>query len=526
MKKFRLSAVISVAAVLLLVACRPASGKSKLIYGLTLAPSSIDPHIGASSELGIPLTSVYDPLVWLTPEGEFVPGLAERWEVSEDGTIYTFWLRQDVRFHDDTPFDANAVCINLDRIVDPTTKSAKAIGLLGPYEACEVVDQYTARVSFSTPYAPFLSAASQVYLAMASPAALQEWGDEYQFHQVGTGPYKFEEYVPKDHLTLVRNDDYDWAPPFFSHQGPAYLREIEFRFFVDPATRSPALESGDVDVMGEIAPPDAERLDSDPDFQLLTVAVPGEPFQMHVNTQKPPTDDLGVRQALLYAVDRQAIVDAVFMSYSPPAAGPLNRATWGYDASVESLYPHDLAQAKQLLDQAGWRDTDGDGIRDKEGQSLELETILMGWGLLPEVGQVLQDQYLQVGVKLNTQVLPFPTAVQAAAEGQHHLIPFNLSGSDPHILRSSYHSSNADGGFNWSKVKDAELDALLDRGMQALHEDARAEIYAEIQQRIMADALIVPIRDWVNLNAASSRVKGLRFDAQGWFPWLYDVEIE
>ena len=153
--------------------------------------------------------------------------------------------------------------INLERIVDPDTKSAKAIGLLGPYEGCQAVDEYTVEVSFSSPYAPFLSAASQVYLAIASPAALAEWGDEYQFHQVGTGPFKFEEYVPKDHLTLVRNEDYDWAPPFFEHQGPAYLQEIEFRFYGDPATRAPALESGEVDVMGEIPPVDAARLDED-----------------------------------------------------------------------------------------------------------------------------------------------------------------------------------------------------------------------------------------------------------------------
>jgi peptide/nickel transport system substrate-binding protein len=361
---------------------------------------------------------------------------------------------------------------------------------------------------------------------MASPQALEEWGDEYQFHQIGTGPFKFEEYVPNDHLTLVRNDDYNWAPPFFAHQGPAYLQEIEFRFFVDPATRAPALESGDVDVMGEIPPPDAERLDRDPDFQLLKVPVPGEPFQMHVNVTKSPTDDIRVRQALLYAVDRQAIVDAVFMGYSPPAAGPLNRVTWGYDAGVESLYAHDEARAGQLLDEAGWRDTDGDGVRDKDGKPLELETILMGWGLLPEVGQILQDQYRRVGIQLNTQVLSFPAAVQAAATGQHHLIPFNFSSSDPHILRTSYHSTNADGGFNWSKVKDADLDALLDRGMQTMDEDARAKIYADIQQRIMAGAMIVPIRDWVNLNAASSHVTGLHYDAQGWFPWLYDVKIE
>ncbi len=526
MSKRCLSAVIVLAAVLLLAACGPASGQDKLVYGLTLAPSTIDPHVGASSELGIPLTSVYDPLVWLTPEGEYVPGLAESWEVSQEGKVYTFTLRHDVKFHDGTLFDASAVCANLDRIADPETKSAKAIGLLGPYEGCQVVDEHTAQVSFSSAYAPFLGAVSQVYLAMASPTALEKWGNDYQFHQVGTGPFKFVEYVPKDHLTLARNPDYDWAPPFFAHQGAAHLQEVEFRFFTDPATRSPTLESGEVDVMGEIPPVDAARLDADEGYQLLAVPVPGQPLQMHVNTARAPTDDLRVRQALLYAADRQAVVDAVFMGTSPPAYGPLNRVTWSYDPGVESLYAHDPERAKRLLDEAGWRDSDGDGVRDKDGQPLVLEMILMGWGYLPEVGQVLQDQYRQVGVQLNIQVLPFPGAVQAAAEGQHHLIPFTLSSSDPHILRSSYHSTNADGGFNWSKVRDAELDALLDAGMRTLDQAERAQIYAQVQQRIMAGAWIVPVRDYVNLNAASSRVQGLRYDAQGWFPWLYDVKVE
>jgi peptide/nickel transport system substrate-binding protein len=518
--------VAALIAVLFLAACQPAAQKSKLVYGLTLAPSNIDPHVGASSELGIPLTSVYDPLVWLSPDGTFVPGLAEKWEVSDDDRVYTFYLRHDVKFHDGTPFNAQAVCLNLERIVNPATKSAKAIGLLGPFDGCQVVDDYTARVSFKTPFAPFLSAASQVYLAMASPTAVQKWGEDYQFHQVGTGPFMFQEYVVNDHLTLTRNPDYAWAPSFFSHQGPAYLQEIEFRFFVDPATRAPALESGAADVMGEILPIDADRFDSDPNFELLRIPIPGEPLQMFINTTQSPTDDLRVRQALIYATDRQAIVDAVFMGYSPPAYGPLSRVTWGYDSGVESFYAYDPQQAEQLLEQAGWRDTDGDGIRDKDGQKLVLKTILMTWGLLPDVGQILEEQLRQVGVQLDTQVLAYPVAVQTAAEGRYHLSPFVIFGSDPDILSSSFHSSNADGGFNWSKVRDPELDALLEQGMQTLDQEKRQAIYAQIQQRIMEEALIIPIRDYVNLIGASSHVKDLRFDTQGWFPWLYDVRLD
>jgi peptide/nickel transport system substrate-binding protein len=181
----------------------PTTG-GKIVYGLTLSPSGIDPHVDASSELGIPLTSVYDTLVYQDLDGAFVPGLAERWEISGDGLVYTFYLRRDVTFHDGTVFDAEAVQFNLDRIADPATRSRKAQGMLGPYDRTEIVDEYTVKVHFQEPYAPFLDSASQVYLGMASPAAVEKWGAEYQLHQVGTGPFIFVEYVPNDHLTLVR----------------------------------------------------------------------------------------------------------------------------------------------------------------------------------------------------------------------------------------------------------------------------------------------------------------------------------
>lgn len=509
----------------LLTGCGASPSGGSLVYGLTLAPSGIDPHIDASSELGIPLTSVYDPLVWLTPDGEFVPGLAKDWNVSEDGLVYTFHLRQDVKFHDGTPFNAEAVRFSLDRVADPETKSRKARGMLGPYDHTAVVDDYTAKVHFKEPYAPFLTSLSTVYLAMVSPKAVEKWGDEYQFHQVGTGPFIFEEYVPKDHLTLTRNPDYDWAPSLFDHEGPAYLEEITFRFYTDSATRVLALESGEADVMGEIPPQDAGRLEGSEDYALFPVSIPGEPLQFYMNTQRAPLDDLRVRQALLYAIDRQAIVETVFKEYSPVAYGPLTRPTFAYDSSVEGGYAYDPQQAIALLEEAGWTDSDGDGVRDRDGQPLRLETILMGWGYLPEVGQMLQDQLKQVGVGMDSRQMTFSNAIGDVGEGKYHLAPFLFSYSDPDILRTSFHSSNIEGGFNWSKFGDEQLDAWLEEGNQTLEESARKEIYAQIQQYIMDQALILPIRDYVNLNAASAQVQGLRYDRQGWFPWLYEVSL-
>ncbi|MGD8603300.1 MAG: ABC transporter substrate-binding protein, partial [Anaerolineales bacterium] len=299
-----------------------------LYYGLTLAPSGIDPHLNASNELGIPLRSVYDTLVYLDSDsGEFVPGLAQSWSISDDSLTYTFELRQDVVFHDGQPFNSQAVVANFDYIQNPDNLSQKALGMLGPIEAVNAIDEYTVEIVMSEPYAPLLDSLSQVYLGMASPAALEEWGPgEYQFHQVGTGPYRFIDYVPNDHLTLERNPDYAWGPDFY-HNQVAEIDQIIFRFYEDPATRALALENGEVDIIGEVPQLDAERLAASGEFQLYPVTIPGQPLQYFLNTTNAPTDDVVVRRALIHAIDRQSIVETVFGSYSPIALGPLSMNT-------------------------------------------------------------------------------------------------------------------------------------------------------------------------------------------------------
>jgi len=541
MRAFKLASSVMILALVseLVVGCSPTPTPEKIVvtatpppkggkitYGLTLIVSGIDPHQGASSELGIFLTSVYDPLVWQTLDGKFVPGLAEKWEVSPDGKVYTFYLRKDVKFHDGTPFNAEAVKFSLDRIVNPDLKSQKAAFMLGSYDRTEVVDEYAAKVYLKEPYAPLLDSISQVYIAMVSPTAVGKWGAEYRDHQVGTGPFMIKEYVAKDHITLVKNPDYNWAPEFMGHQGPAYLDEIVFRFYPDAATRAPALEASESDVMGEVPPQDTTRLQASGRFALLPTKVTGQSLQIFMNTQRFPTDDLKVRQAMLYAVDRVAIVNAVFRAYSPIAWGPLSAVTPFYSKVVEGMYPYDLSRAKALMAEAGFKDTNGDGILEKGGKPADAEFILMGWGNMPEVGQMVQAMFRQIGVNAKTQVLAYPAAVQAAGEGQHNLIPQALSSSDPDILRTFFHSRNASGGFNWSKFSNANMDQWLDDGVRTNDPARRAELYEKVQKMAMDEALIIPIRDYVNLNVVSSRVMGMQYALQGWFPLLYDVYVE
>ncbi|MBC7811359.1 MAG: hypothetical protein H7175_09435, partial [Burkholderiales bacterium] len=347
--------------VLMAASCSPDTQSAQfvaqhpIVYGLTLQPSGFDPHRNASSELGIVLRQVYDTLVYRNPENdEIVPGLAQSWTISDDGMTYTFVLRQGVTFQDGSPFNAQAVATNLDRITNPETASQRAVFMLGPYAQYEIVDEYTIRLLLSEPYTPLLDSLSQVYLGIASPASFDAVSvDRYQFHQVGTGPFSFVEYIPGDRLVLRRNTAYNWGPSFYRVATDASVDEITFRFFTDPPTRSLALESGEAQVMGELPPIDARTLSGNSTLQIVPVGVPGQPFQFLINMNRFPTDTLGVRRALIVGTNRNAIVDAVYQRFSPVAWGPLTAGTLYYNRELTGVYAHDTAQAQALLQEAG-----------------------------------------------------------------------------------------------------------------------------------------------------------------------------
>ena len=252
-------------------------GGPGIVYGLTLNPSGFDPHRHVSSELGIPFFSVYDTLIYRHPQTmDFVPGLAESLPtMSEDGLSWTFTLKQGVTFHDGTPFNAQAVGANLDRIMSEDLGSQKARFLLGPYTGYEIIDDYTIRINLSEPYAPLLDAFSQVYLGMASPTAFSQYTkNTYQWHQVGTGPFKVVEVMPGERIVLERNEDYAWGPIFYAPVTDSSLGRVEFRFYEDPPTRSLALESGQVQVIGELLPTDVETLAGNQAVQVQRVVIP------------------------------------------------------------------------------------------------------------------------------------------------------------------------------------------------------------------------------------------------------------
>lgn len=498
--------------------------RHKIIYGLTLQPSGFDPHIHASSELGIPLRQVYDTLVYRDPQTQaFVPGLAERWSISPDGLIYTFTLRRGVTFHDGTPFNAHAVGANLERITSPDTGSQRAVFMLGSYSGHEIVDEFTIRLLLAEPFSPLLDSLSQVYLGIASPDAFQAVSrDRYQFHQVGTGPFQFVDYVPGERLVIRRSPNYTWGPAFYQGVLGNSVDEVEFRFFTDSAgARAVALESGGADMMGELLPTDARVLTGNTNVRIVPVEVPGQPLQFLMNTARFPTDDLRVRQAILFGTNREAIADAVFQRFSPVAWGPLSANSPFYDGGLRGAYGYDPLQARTLLEQVGFTDSDNNGYYDIGGVELTLNVITPPWGLIPDVAQLLQDQWRTIGVR--AALIPVPSRnvlVETVNQGEYNLVAFYSFGIDPVLLNDYFLSS---GSLNWSRYASAELDGLLIEAARQHDEVLRQQLYSQVQRLIMTEALILPIRDYVNLNGVSAALSSAAFDAYGWFPILNNV---
>lgn len=497
----------------------------KLVYGLTLNPSGFDPHFNASAELGIPLYSVYDTLVYRHPQTQgFEPGLAESWTISEDRRVYTFTLKQGVKFHDGQPFNAAAVGVNLDRIANPDFGSQKARGLLGPYyEGYALVDPYTIQIQLSQPYEPLLDGLSQVYLGIASPLALANHNDgTYQWHQVGTGPYRMKHVIPGEVLVLERNPDYTWGPPFYAKDNPNPIEIVEFRFFTDAATRDDALESGQVDMIGELLPHDSELLLGNSEVRLYPVEIPGQPLQFLFNLNRFPGSDANIRRALITATNRVAVTDIVFAGSSPVAYAPLTSVTPFYNADLESMYAYDTEEATRLFELADVTDSDENGTLDQNGVELNITILAPPWGLIPEVAQAIEGQWESLGIQVTIEQVPnFGMLLEKIDQGAWDMVAVYDFGMDASVLNSYFMT---DGRNNFTGYSNPDLDQLLTLALAEPDPNTRASLYAAAQQIIMDEALILPIRDYVNLNGASSNIDGIIFSANGWWPLLNNFQ--
>lgn len=486
-----------------------------LTWAYIQKPRSLDPNVWTGGSDNDVMRQIFDPLIWSVAPGEFIPGLAESWEVSEDALVYTFNLRQDVTFHDGSPFNAESVKFTFDRIVDPETRSLQA-GNLGPYDRTEVIDEYTVAVYFTEPFAPFLTNISSTSLSPASPTAVERLGEDYALSPVGTGPFMFDQWEGND-LHLVRNPDYNWAPAMMSNQGQAYLDRIIVREVREPATRMVTLRTGEANYTHYPVFEDLESFQAD-GFNIHQAPRPGFTKSMPINMDRAPTDDLRVRQAINYGIDKELVVDIVISGWGMPAYGPLKRGTFGYDPMVEEYYNYDPDLAASLLEEAGWVDSDGDGIRDKDGQNLTVDLIMFDSGINASMAEFIQALLFEMGFEANLDITAYDAFAQRVNETTYNLAEMNWASSDPNlVLFNMFHSSQAGAGgqFNRTRIQSDAMDSLIEGARSALTPEVREDILAEIQEYAVENALILPLwdSDWVLMSAPE--VRGQAFDPEG-----------
>jgi len=498
------------------------SGRNTIVVGLEAEPTTLDAHQMSDYNSSRTAMEVYDQLVQFKDEStELEPDLAEKWDVSDDGLEYTFYLKQDVTFHDGTPFNADAVKFSFERQIDPnhpfhdTGQYAYAEFTFGTVDKIEVIDDFTVKITLKEAFAPFLSNLAMHAASIVSPTAVREYGADFSMNPVGTGPFKFVSWDPGVEVVLEKNPDY--------FKGAPEIDQLIFKPITEAQTRLAELEAGNIDLIVSVPPDDLERLRSDENLQVV------EQAGMHTwwtafNTQKEPFNNVKVRQAVSYAINKEAIVDGILQGTGELANTPLPPTVWGHNPNVKN-YEYDPEKAKELLAEAGYADgfevtywvpESGSGMQQPQAMAAAIQADLK------EVGITVEIQTLEWGAYLDKVFLP-----PDQNDMDMHQMSWIGDNGDPdnflYILLSSEQWPTA--GFNDSYYKNEKVDELLANARVTKDKGERTAMYEEAQVLIMEDAPIVVMDHEKQIIVANNRVKDFALHPTGVFRFS-EVKVE
>jgi ABC-type transport system substrate-binding protein len=433
--------------------------------------------------------------------------------VSADGLTVTMRLQPNVRFHDGTPFNAAAVKWNLDRKIQ---KRQPLFDLL-PFKSIDVVDDSTVRVTMTRPAPNFRSILSTKTFSMYSPSFAQRVGDDGLKQQAsGTGPFTVAEFRPNEIVRLRRNPTY-WQP------GLPYLDEVVYRIVPNINTRATMLEAGDVDMALALSIPDLQRLKTRRGLKVLE-ALGSQQYYITINNRKAPLNDVRVRQALNYAVDKEGIIRTVMLGAAKPATAVyLNPTVDGYVPA--GTYKYDPEMAKKLLDEAGLTVGAG-GIRQHGGRPLSLELVTRKGGTPGdfEIAELVQSMIKAVGVDVRLTVLESATFVprvtlppDRATYDLVNLAVGTFTGDAEYIMLTFYHSSSAAPRyFNRAYYANPVVDALIEESIKATTSPGRNKIYyTQIVKQVFQDAPIIMLFDVIQQVAMKDTVHGVYLEGAG-----------
>ena len=481
----------------------PAAGGT-LVYIINGEPDSLDPHKTVRQDSWAVMRYVHGSLVLQDPEGNYVPYLAESWEMSEDGLTWTFHLKEGITFQDGTPLTAQDVAWTYTRAKDPANPGA-AGAALAAVESIEATDDLTVVMHLPQPFFPLLTSLSDpAYFGILSQKAVE--AEDYGREPMGSGPYRFKEWVTGEKIVLERNPDFDWAPEY-AHAGPWYFDEIEFRIIPETATQVVSMEAGKIHVSA-VSPNDVDIIRQTGLFTLYDVFQPGTGPYLQFNNAMPPLDDVRVRQALSMAIDRDVVVKVATKGQAVPQYGPLSPATIGYWQGVDYVgYKYNLEKAKALMEEAGYT-ANASGMLEKDGEPLQftLKTIA-GEETWLRIAEILQEQFRALGVEVQLEQQEAGALVGDEISGNYEMGMMQVGWSDADILYQLFHSSMV-GAMNMSQLSDPELDEMLTKTRTTLDPEARQQWVDDVQRYITEQAFIAPLLSALSYYAVSNDVEG------------------
>lgn len=458
------------------------------------APRSMDPGDQTATFTAAVLDPMYEGLLRRNAELKLEPALATEWSSDASGLVWTFKLRPGVTFHDGTPFNAEAVVKNFERHLDTKRGLAASGRVRAVLAGIKAVDAMTVEFTLKGPYPAFLALLTTGPCLIVSPKA--DAAGTVGRAAVGTGPYKLVEYKTGEFVLMDKFPGY-WGKPGGTDQ-------IKWTWSAEQSVLNMAMQSGDADVVNPLPPIFAKAVEANPKLRLSNTDGSAV-FWVSLNTKLKPLDDVRVRQALNFATDKPALVQAIMTGFAKPANSPLAPVAPGYDAALNP-YPYDLAKAKDLLKQAGLPDGFSMSVAVQEPEA--------------RIAEVLQGMWAKAGVKLDVRKMESGVWSKAAfgkpeekeAAGLGSVLASwssGVNGADLQ-LRPLYHSANwsptsANLGFYASPV----VDGLIDKAASTLDESARNAIYGEAQKVINTDAPHVLLYYKKDLYAARADIKDL-----------------
>lgn len=459
--------------------------------------------------------ALFTPLVQYDEDLGVQPYLAESWEEQGD-TAIVFRLRRDVTWHDGRPVTAEDVAFTFDMAKDPEAGSLIGSAFLSNVETAEVIDSFTVRFTYATPHAQALEdfwwAPAPKHLLEGVTAADMR-NAPYNRQPVGSGPFRIVQWEANRQLVIERYPEFPQ-----SLGGPAAAERIAFRVIPEASTMLTELITGGVHVDIDVLPDQVTQVQENDETELYSF--PGRTvYYIGWNNERAPFDDPRVRRAMALALNRQEIIDALLYGEGQIATSTIPPWHPLYPESVDPV-PHDVAGAQQLLEEAGWTDADGNGVREKDGQPLEFELLTSDDALRRSVVEVVQSQLRAVGAAVNIRTTEFQTMLTAhrgrdfdAVFTNWVLDNFQLASAPTALL----HSENAaiENSANRSSVRIQQLDNLIERAASATDEADTRAAWADFT-RILQEQQPMTFMFWLNeLAAARAQVSGVEMDPRG-----------